>query len=64
MLERAFKFLVNLSAQLMVLFGIFLFLIGISMWSLWVAVTLSGLVLVGVALLIDREYLTDADESH
>jgi len=45
----------------MLLFGIFLLLIGISMKSLWVAVALSGLTLIFVALLIDREYLNDAD---
>lgn len=48
----------------MLLFGIFLFLIGISMWSLWVAVALGGLVLVIVALSIDKEYLDNADESN
>lgn len=34
------------------------------MWSLWVAVALGGLVLVIVALSIDKEYLDNADESN
>jgi len=61
LLERCLKIVVEISLDLMVIAGIFIFLCGVRMWCEPLAVMLGGLILVAVALILNRESEKNAE---